>query len=162
MKRQLLPLIALLVAACGTTTSGVGDIADLGTLTETYGCGTGFWIGNADQTTALRIAYQGEGPPPASVTLPDPAWDAEMVDGRDLYANWCDDVIEPGEPEPQEARVLPVVSGELEVLGVPPAQFQGGSLTVRATDLVIDIGDGKTHTLGDVEIENSSWGFFAG
>ncbi len=157
-----LALIALLLAACGTTTSGVGDINDLATLTETYGCGTGFWIGNPDETTALRIAYQGDGPPPASVVLPDPAWTAEMVDGRDLYANWCDDVIEPGEPEPQRARVLPVVSGELEIIGEPPAPFQGGSLSVRASNLVLDIGGGETHALGDVEIVNPSWGFFAG
>jgi hypothetical protein len=161
MKRHL-ALIALLVAACGTTTSGVGDIADLDSLTETYGCGTGFWIGNPEQTTALRISYQGDGPPPASVSLPDPSWQAEMVDGRDLYANWCDDVIEPGEPEPQRVRVLPVVSGDLEIIGDPPAQFEGGSLQLRATDLVVDIGDGETHLLGDIEIENSSWGFFAG
>lgn len=159
---RYLALIALLVAACNSTTSGVGDIAELSTLTETYGCGTGFWIGNPDQTTALRIGYQGEGPPAASVTLPDPAWRAEMVDGRDLYANWCDDAIEPGEPEPRQARVLPVISGEVEIIGEPPAPFQGGSLRLRARDLVIDIGDGKTHTLGDIEIENPSWGFFAG
>jgi hypothetical protein len=79
-----------------------------------------------------------------------------MVDGRDLYANWCDDAIEPGEPEPQQARVLPVISGELEIIGEPPAPFQGGSLTLRASDLVIDIGDGKTHTLGDIEIDEST------
>ena len=92
-------IVALLIAACGTT-SGVGEIADLESLTETYGCGTGFWVGNPQQTTALRIAYVGDGPPPARVSLPDPAWDAQLVDGRDLYANWCDDVMEPGEPEP--------------------------------------------------------------
>ncbi len=159
MKR--LTILVLLLTACGTT-SGVGDIADIESLTETYGCGTGFWVGNPEQTTALRIAYQGEGPPPAQVTLPDPAWQAELVDGRDLYANWCDDVIEPNEPEPQQARVLPVVSGSLEIIGEPPQPFEGGVLAVRATDLVLDIGDGETHELGDIEIENPSWGFFAG
>ncbi len=159
MKR--IAILALLVAACGTT-SGVGDIADIDSLTETYGCGTGFWVGNPDQTTALRIGYQGDGPPAAQVSLPNPAWTAELIDGRDLYANWCDDVIEPGEPEPQRVRVLPVVSGTLEIIGDPPQPFEGGVLTVRATELVIDVGDGETHTLGDIEIENPSWGFFAG
>ena len=159
MKR--IAILALLVAACGTT-SGVGDIADIGSLTETYGCGTGFWVGNPDQTIALRIGYQGDRSPAAQVSLPDPAWTAELIDGRDLYANWCDDVIEPGEPEPQRVRVLPVVSGTLEIIGDPPQPFEGGVLTVRATDLVIDVGDGETHMLGDIEIENPSWGFFAG
>ena len=159
MKR--LAILAVVLAACGTT-SGVGDIADIDTLTETYGCGTGFWVGNPEQTTALRLGYQGEGPPPARVSLPDPSWRAELVDGRDLYANWCDDVIEPGEPEPRQVRVLPVVSGDLEIIGEPPQPFNGGPLSVRATDLVIDVGDGETRELGDIEIENPSWGFFAG
>jgi hypothetical protein len=159
MKR--LAILALLIAACGTT-SGVGDIADLESLTESYGCGTGFWVGNPEQTTALRIGYMGDGPPPATVSLPDPAWDAELVDGQDLYANWCDDVVEPGEPEPRQARVLPVVAGTLEIIGEPPQQFEGGVLGVRATGLVIDVGDGETHLLGDIEIVNPSWGFFAG
>lgn len=154
-------ILALLLAACGTT-SGVGDIVDLDSLTETYGCGTGFWVGNPEQTTALRIGYNGEGPPPAQVTLPHPDWRAELVDGRDLYANWCDDVIEPGEPEPRQVRVLPVVSGALEIIGEPPQPFDGGPLSVRATGLAVDVGDGTTHALGDIEIENPSWGFFAG
>ena len=154
-------ILALLIAACGST-SGVGDIAAIDSLTETYGCGTGFWVGNPEQTTALRIRYLGEDPPPAEVSLPDPAWQAELVDGRDLYSNWCDDVIEPGEPEPREARVLPVVSGALEIIGEPPQPFNGGPLSVRATELVVDVGDGETHTLGDIEIENPLWGFFAG
>ena len=151
----------LLVTACSTT-SGVGDIAEIDTLTETYGCGTGFWIGNPEQTTALRIAFRSADGRPESVTLPHPDWTAELVDGRNLYANWCDDVIEVGEPEPQRTRVLPVVSGRLEIVGEPPAPFEGGLLSVRATDLVIDIGDGETRQLGDIEIENPSWGFFAG
>ena len=156
-----LAILTIVLAACGTT-SGVGDITDIDTLTETYGCGTGFWVGNPEQTTALRLGYQGEGPPTAQVSLPDPSWRAELVDGRDLYANWCDDVIEPGEPEPRQVRVLPVVSGDLEIIGAPPQPFNGGPLSVRATDLVIDVGDGETHELGDIEIENPSWGFFAG
>lgn len=159
MKR--LSIILVLVAACGTT-SGVGDIADIDTLTETYGCGTGFWVGNPEQTTALRLAFRSADEQPESVSLPHPDWTAELVDGRDLYANWCDDVIEEGEPEPRHVRVLPVISGELEIVGEPPAPFEGGTLALRATDLVIDIGDGETRVLGDIEIENPSWGFFAG
>ena len=159
MKR--LSIILLLVTACGTT-SGVGDIADIDTLTETYGCGHGFWVGNPDQTTALWFSYDSVDERPESVSLPHPDWTAELIDGRDLFANWCDDVIEEGEPVPQRGRTLPVVSGELEIVGEPPARFEGGLLTVRATDLVIDVGNGETHELGDIDIENPSWGFFAG
>lgn len=161
MRMKRLVILVVLIAACGTT-SGVGDIAAIDSLTETYGCGTGFWVGNPEQTTALRIGYIGDGPPSASVSLPDPAWQAQLVDGRDLYANWCDDVMEPGEPVPQQVRVLPVVSGTLEIIGEPPQPLEGGVLEVRATDLVVDVGDGETHSLGDIEIQNPSWGFFAG
>ena len=159
MKR--LSIMMLLIIACATP-SGVGDIAEIDTLTESYGCGTGFWVGNPEQTTALRLAFRSADGQPESVSLPHPDWTAELVDGRNLYANWCDDVIEEGEPEPQRVRVLPVISGELEIVGEPPAPFEGGTLAVRATDLVLDVGSGQTHALGDIEIENPSWGFFAG
>lgn len=153
--------MAMIVAACGTTTSGVGDIANLDSLTESYGCGTGFWIGNADETTALWISYTGT-MPPRSTSLPDPDWSVRMIDGRDLFANWCDDVIEEGEATPVEIRVLPVIGGDLEIIGDAPAQFESAPLKLSATDLVLDVGNGETHDLGDVEIENPSFGFFAG
>ncbi len=161
MNRTLFVLVALLLSACGTT-SGVGDVADLDTLSETYGCGFGFWVGNPEQTTALRFAYEGEGTPSESATLPDADWRVELIDGRDLYANWCDDVVEPDEPEPRQVRVLPVVSGSLRIVGEPPRPFEGGPLTLQATDLAVDVGDGERRELGRIEIENPSWGFLAG
>ena len=162
-RRLNLALFALTIsiAACGTTTSGVGDIADLDSLTESYGCGTGFWIGNPDETTALWFSYTGTAPP-ESTTLPDPTWSVRMVDGQNLFANWCDDVIEEGEPTPIEARSLPVIAGSLEIVGDAPAQFESAPLSLIASDLVLDIGNGETHPLGDVQIENPSFGFVAG
>lgn len=158
--RTLLALTVTL-AACGTTTSGVGDIADLDSLTESYGCGTGFWIGNPDETTALFVSYNGSAPP-ESTTLPDSNWSVRLVDGQNLFANWCDDVIEEGEPTPFEARSLPVIAGSLEIVGDAPAQFESAPLSLIASDLVLDVGNGETHELGDVQIENPSFGFFAG
>lgn len=152
-------IVVMLLAACGG--AGVGDIAAIDTLTETYGCGTGFWVGNSDDTTALRFQHRGDGVP-SEVNLPSDEWDVEMLDGRDLYANWCDDVIEADEPQPQVGRRLPVIAGEIEVIGVPPPRFESGTLTLRATNLVLDIGDGKTADLGDIEISNTSWGFLGG
>lgn len=159
--KRLLAILVVFLAGCGTT-SGVGDIADLDTLTETYGCGFGFWAGNAEGTSALRFGYLGDGAPVESVTLPAPDWRVELIDGRDLYSNWCDDVIEPGEPEPQPVRVLPVISGSLRIIGDAPQPFEGGPLELQATDLVVDVGDGETRELGDIEIVNPSWGFLAG
>lgn len=70
--------------------------------------------------------------------------------------------MEPGEPEPLVVRTLDVVEGSLEVIGEPPAPFEGGVLRLRATDLAIETPDGDLVELGDVEIENPSYGFFAG
>lgn len=153
--------MALILAACGTTASGVGDIADLDTLTESYGCGTGFWVGNSDETTALWFSYNGT-TPPQTTSLPDEDWSVQLIDGRDLFANWCDDVIEEGEPVPVEIRTLPVISGDLEIIGDAPVQFESAPLTLSAKNLILDIGSGETHDLGDIEIENPSFGFFAG
>lgn len=152
-----------LVTGCGSEPStDVGEIASLGELTETWGCGYGFWVGNPEQTTALRFQYLGEDGQASSADLPSEMWDVRLIDGQDLYANWCDDVIEPGEAEPLVVRSLDVVRGSLGVIGDPPAEFQGGVLRLRATDLAVELPDGTLVELGDIEIENPSYGFFAG
>ena len=55
-----------------------------------------------------------------------------------------------------------MISGDLEIIGDAPAQFESAPLRLSATNLVLDVGNGETHDLGDVEIENPSFGFFAG
>ena len=154
----------LLLVACGwgSDPGTVGDIAPLDTLTETYGCGHGFWVGNPAQTTALRFQYMGEDGRASDADLPSPTWTVEMIDGQNLYANWCDDVIEPGEPEPLVVRRLTVVAGSLTVIGDPPALFDGGELTLRAEGLTVEIPDGEAVELGDITIDNPTYGLFAG
>lgn len=164
MTRALTPLVVLaLLASCGGTGSGdIGEITPLDALTETWSCGHGFWVGNPEQTTALRFSYLGEDGQATDADLPSDQWSVQLIDGQDLYANWCDDVIEENEPEPLVVRTLDVVRGSLDVIGDPPQPFQGGSLILEATDLALETPDGEIVELGDIEIENPGYGFFAG
>lgn len=162
-------LLASLLAACGdgeiaVDTTGPPDRPDfvLSDLTDTYGCGHGFWIGDPEQTVALRLEYLGQTEPGPSVTLPDPDWRAYVVEGSNLYANWCDDVVEANEPTPVEERSYEITGGSLEIEGDVPERFEGGSVTLRATGLEVTLDDGSVVELGDVTITNDTYGFFAG
>lgn len=164
--RQLAVLISLLsLSACGGVlpdTFTAEDLPDPTVLTVEWGCGHGFWLGSSDQTVALQLAYTGDGPPPATTELPSPDWDVRLIVGSDLYANWCDDVIEADEPTPIEHWVLPVTGGRITVLGEAPAPFSGGELGFTADDLVVELPDGATAPWGDFSGRNPTWGFFAG
>lgn len=157
-------LVAL--AACGSVlpaTYSAEDLPDLTELDQTWGCGEGFWISDRDQTVGLRIAYQGTDlDSDRMVSLPHPSWNATLVVGSDLFANWCDDVVEPDEPTPIEHWNLEIVGGSLEVIGTQPAPFQGGELKLEATDLKVELEDSTVTDLGSVTIVNPTWGFFAG
>lgn len=158
-------LIAALSAlsACSSFPSGSpgSDLPDLETLTEEWGCGFGFWVSDPDQTASLRIAYIGNGRP-SSATLPSPDWDVQLIEGTDLFANWCDDVLEEGEPTPEILRELPVARGALEIVGEPPEPFSGAPLTVRASGLAVELPSGDVAPLGDIVITNEAFGFMAG
>jgi hypothetical protein len=161
----VLVALSLLVSGCGRSTVTAVDasgLPELRHLSETYGCGAGFWIGNRAQTMALRVAFVGEGELERMVELPSDDWRVSFLFGRDLYANWCDDVVEPDEPTPIVTREYEIVAGSLEIEGDIPERFGGGSLTVHATDLSLILGNGTRVDLGDVTITNESYGFLAG
>lgn len=165
MRPSALFLISVLIAACGAvlpTTYTASDLPDPTELTEEWGCGYGFWLGNPDQTAALRFAYRGDGPPEVEVELPSADWQATLIQGTDLYSNWCDDVVEAGEPVPVEHWALEVVGGHLSIVGEPPPPFEGGTMELRAVGLVVELPDGSEARLGDVTVVNPSWGFLAG
>ncbi len=159
-------VIALLVAACG----GAGgpdalaevDLAEL----ETYGCGYGFWLGTADQEVAIHLAAADpgavvDGEFPLEASLPHEAWRATVQHGRDLFANWCDDVVEPGEATPEVEEEWPITSGTIRIDGAAD-QSCPAEVTATLTDLEATAPDGTTVALGSREVTNDSWGCFAG
>lgn len=176
MKRTLLILLVAGLVGCGSGTTGISatagtetapdpTIPPLDSLTTEWSCGRGFWVSNVQQTAALHIAYRGEGPPDREIRLPHPDWKAEVVRGTNLHANWCDDVMEPGEPVAEEHSRLPVAAGELALVGDIPQDTGGGggqTATVEASDLEVELADGTREQLGSITITNSHWGLIPG
>lgn len=124
-----------------------------------YGCGYGFALANAGQTVSMAVSFVGvdweTGPATGTYDLADV--DGAVRFGTDLMANWCDDVIEVGEPEPEVDETWNIVSGTLE-LSVTDNRLATGTFT----DVVAVDADGIEHDFGDVVVANGMWGFFAG
>jgi hypothetical protein len=163
---------ALALVACGDDGGGPSErfgspptSTDL-ELTEDWGCGYGFAAGNADQTVGLVIRLSDDlvtdqARLPAEMDLAGDAWEAEVRQGSDLFANWCSDVIE--EPEADVDEVLPVVAGTLEITSGQLTQSGSDEPVVaELTGVVAESEDGEELELGDLTVTNGSWGFFAG
>ncbi|HEU4894285.1 MAG TPA: hypothetical protein VFT85_00485, partial [Acidimicrobiia bacterium] len=93
-------------------------------LTEEYGCGYGFYASNPEQTVGLFIEFSdfeaaANGDVPDTSALDDGTWNARLEFGTDLFANWCDDVLEPGEPTPQVGETWQL-TGTIEIDQLPP------------------------------------------
>lgn len=152
------------VVTTGTTQAPSTRAVATADLTEMWGCGYGFHASNPEQTVALRFTAATSAPPSSrTAELPDPAWEAEVVTGTDLYANWCDDVIEPDEPTPVIDGTFPVVGGTIAVTAPTPNVGCGDAeATAVITGLEVRAPDGATLGLGDLTVTNPSWGCFAG
>jgi hypothetical protein len=139
------------------------DASAIAGLQDDYGCGFGFAKGNADQTLALIIysagGYSETGPDLSSpIVFPSDEWVAEVQTGSDLFANWCDDVMEEGEPIPEVTEVWTVVSGTLTATITDAPNVVEGTLT----DLVIESSSGEQVQVAEIVLLNTGYGFFAG
>lgn len=154
-----LVLAAVLVAGCSDPVA-----FDPAQLTESHGCGHGFYLGAPDQTAGLFLLSNLDMTEAASASgtfqLPGDEWTAELNFGRDLFANWCDDVIEPGEPESAVEESWQV-EGVLQVVSLP-AVGECGEARAALQQAVAVGPDGSTSELGDIDLINESWGCFAG
>ncbi len=148
-----------------TTTAPAPALGE--TLTEDWGCGYGFAAGNPDQTVGLVIQLQprmqvDQGRLPAQTDLGDGPWDAVVRQGEHLFANWCDDVIDTSEPQPEVTAELPVVEGTMEVTTGRLHQECPSVVVAQLTGVVAEGEDGQRVELGDLDVRNDSWGCFAG
>jgi hypothetical protein len=135
-------------------------------FTEVYGCGFGFWASNIDQTAGIFVEFNdfeaanaGQVPPVGAV--PSVIWSGRVHVGTDLFANWCDDVVEPGEPESVVAESWQIVDAGIAIEGAPPVQTVG-ALTATLTGVTLESPAGEQFVLGDLTLTNDSWGAFAG
>jgi hypothetical protein len=133
-------------------------------LTVDHPCGHGFAKGSADQTISLVIFHTGEwteiGPSlDEPVELgPTAEWSARISIGADLFANWCDDVIEEDEPTPRIDQEFTITQGTLV------GEVDGSFAQAKLTDVVaipVD-GSGEPVELPEIRLVNDGWGFFAG
>lgn len=162
MKRTFMS-IALLVAVVAC--SSPGSSAEPPDFTEEFGCGFGFYVGDANQNNGLFVVYEDmsgamAGDVATTSDLASGVWTARLDKGTDVFANWCDDVREPDEPTPVVAETWEV-SGSIEVLTLPEGG-QCGPATARLTDLVARNDEGETLALGGLEVTNEFWGCLAG
>lgn len=135
---------------------------DLAELSTPYPCGYGFQAGNDAGTVGLFLVPDSPGQPPRATAADlgdDGAWSGEIRIGRDLFANWCDDVIVMGEPQPEVDEAWTLVDGVVEITALDES---ARTATMTATDLVAVEPDGTRHDLGDVVLVNEGWGTFAG
>jgi hypothetical protein len=139
----------------------------LAELTEQWPCGRGFHLSDPAQTTALMLDLTdptGLEAPPQATTLPDDRWDARVLVGTDLFANWCDDLIMAGDPVPQTEETWPVVAGTVTFL--EDVGSLGGAcerpVVARLAGLVVERPDGTHVPIADREVRNSCWNGAAG
>ena len=163
-------LLSLLLAAC--TYPGVEPTTlpapTLEGVVDAYPCGYGFQAGNPEQTIGVFLnpidfaLFERQGPQTVDTDLPGGNWGGVVAQGSNLFANWCDDVFEEGEPTPYRAAELPIVAGHLTVtLEQPQNGCAGLAITAELTGLVVEV-DGERVDLGDLTITNEAWGCFAG
>jgi hypothetical protein len=158
---MLLILAGVALAACAPTGESGPEPVE---LTEEFGCAYGFYSSNDDQTVGLFLEYGDfDGATSGSVSKSSPieqAWNGELRFGADLFANWCDDVMEPGEPTPVIDETW-AVTGRVDVVELPAAG-ECGPATANLTDVVATSPEGEEMPLGDLNAHNEFWGCFAG
>ena len=163
MRRTLVVLVVGLSLLVGCGSDGE-ESTPTPELTEQYGCGYGFYASNPDQTVGMFIEFSdfeaaATGDVPSMSQLEDETWRAELRFGTDLFANWCDDVLEPGEPTPQVGETWQL-TGTIEIDQLPPTGQGVASATLTGVE-----AHGPANELiafEDFEIENEFWGSFAG
>ena len=124
-----------------------------------YGCGFGFWAGSEAQTAAMFVSLDLDFGNPVlsdSYDLADLS-SAEIRFGADLFANWCDDVIEQDEPTTQVNETWTINGGTVTV-----TQNSDNSVTGVFVDVTAQTPNGETVELGLATVTNEAWGLVAG
>ena len=130
-------------------------------FTESWGCGIGFAVSTADQHVALVIHANDFDALDATVTLPHEAWTAQVLVGKQLMAQWCDDAVEPWEPSATVSAQWPLTAGVLDFGAVPQAECIGGPEAATLSGIRVETPEGEVE-LADLDLVNDAFGCFAG
>lgn len=150
-----------LVTGCGT---GEANGSPTPEMTETYDCGYGFYASNPEQTVGLFVELTDREAAsisdiPGTSQLDDGTWYGRLVFGTDLFANWCDDVLEPDEPTPEVGETW-LLSGKIRIDELPPSGHGMASATL--SDLEAHGPNNELIVFDDFAVENQFWGTFPG
>jgi hypothetical protein len=151
-------------AADTVTDEQLMAVWDAAELTESWPCGLGFTIASADQTVAVYLnPLDASLPTTAPVTFPSERWEGNVVIGKDLLVNHCDDVVEPDEPQRIVDATWPLIAGTLDFVAptLDGICSGGGDVQATLTHAVVDASSGPVD-IGDLVIVNSAYGCFAG
>ncbi len=131
-------------------------------FTEVWPCGLGFALSTADQRVGVVMYANDIDTPPPTIVFPDESWTAEVIVGKHLFVQSCDDVIEEWEAESIFVGQFPMTAGELRFLTPPPVYGdRAGAVEAELVGAVITTGVGAL-TLPDLALSNVAYGFFAG
>ena len=154
MKRFVAVLsVAVLAAGCGTYNPEA--------FTESGECGEAFTVSDEEKTQLLIVTFDipADGLP-SGIPLDKNMWAGELVLGQNLEPYTCDDVLPEGWEPPDQEKILLIDKGTL-VLNEPlPSDGNDDSTGFRSATLT-DAKAGEYY-IGNVELENSSWGFYGG
>lgn len=125
-------------------------------MIDEYPCGFGFAAASPDESVSFQIHFSPSDEPLTGTHDLADARIAETRFGADLMENWCDDAIEPDEPEPRVDERWTIIGGTVSI------EIEGELATGDFQDIVALTPDGREYPLGNVTIENVAWGFFAG
>ena len=82
-------------------------------MTDHFGCGYGFAAATQNESASFQVFFESE---PSTGTYDLAEAEFAMVQfGADLMANWCDDVVEPDEPEAGVDERWTIVGGTVTI-----------------------------------------------
>ncbi len=132
-------------------------------LSQAWGCGVGFAVSSEDQHVALMIHLRDMSDDvEVPVSLPEERWVAEVVIGKHLMTQWCDDAIESWEPQRLAVASWALTGGELAF--TPPSTAgcaAGVPVTATLTGIRVQTSTGEVE-LNDLNLVNDAYGCFAG
>lgn len=131
---------------------------------EHWNCGRGWAVSTSDQRIGLVVfeATAEAGLAADRLELPDPGWRAEVLIGKNLFSENCNDAIEDWVALPSVTTRWPLIAGTVTVADpVPDPNDDPARVRAVLEDGQIETELGRV-SLPSIDLDNRSFNFFAG